>query len=263
MKENADIVNVDTVPLKIHQIFFNFDDKTILDFPVFVESQNVLSAMSGCFHTLWSYSDVLHLCKEYYPSLVETFCNLRYPIQQVDLAKYMIGNLYTPCVVCDLDVIPTQHLEKIPGISNRRPFVFDRCSRRSIVANDFFFIRDSHSLDPLFEYFVSNLKRMDSIQAYKTRKMRYVFHTTGPDFWSRFIKQRGWQSYVEALSTRMFADTKQTKRNVYINNAYLIIEHQLSWCPQLQTGVDASIIPQARPEDNKNYVEQELEIHCS
>lgn len=246
--------------LGIHQIFINFDGKSIADYPTFVKSHNAFRNMPGCSYRLWNYVDILQLLSEHYPRLMYYFCNLQYRIQQVDLTKYMIANTYAPCVVCDLDVFPMQHVRAIPGIRANWPFVFDRCSRQNIVANDFFFVRDSYSLGNLFEYFMSNLQRVDGIEVYKKRKMRYVFHTTGPDFWTRFIKQRGWRLYVDSLSTRVFADSKQKRRNVYIDNAYLLIEHQLSWCPQLhcRSCAHSTSIPwMALPDDDKNCVEQE------
>ena len=91
-------------------------------------------------------------------------------------------------LIADLDVLPRCHVSKI--VAGNMPYVFDRCSRQGIIANDFFDAGPS-GLPGIFEYFKRNLARVNSIPAYEQRKMRYVFQTCGPDFFTRYLKRAG------------------------------------------------------------------------
>ena len=65
--------------------------------------------------------------------------------------------------------------------------------------------------------------------------MRYVFQTSGPDFWTRYLKRVGLDGFVLALSDRVFADAKQARRNTYAEARKIEVKHQLSWVPQLHS----------------------------
>ena len=79
-----------------------------------------------------------------------------------------------------------------------------------------------------------NLARVNGIAAYEQRKMRYVFQTTGPDVLSRYIKRAGLSRYVCSISNRTFVDAKQARRNVFAEDAKVLVMHHLSWRPQLR-----------------------------
>ena len=130
----------------------------------------------------------------------------------------------------DLDVLPKCHVGEIVG---DRPYLFDWCSRRHIIANDFMYV-GTGGLPGVFEYFKSNLARVNKIPAYQERRMRYVFHTTGPDFWSRYLKSTGLARHVLRISNRSFQDPKQAHRNTRVRDPKLEITHQLSWRAQVQ-----------------------------
>ena len=156
---------------------------------------------------------------------------MRYPIQRVDLAKYLVANFVGGLVV-DLDVLPKCHVNVVIG---EKMFVFDRCSRKHVVANDFFYIGEQGALPGICDVFIANLARVNSIKVYEQRKMRYVFHTSGPDFWTRYLKRVGLRGYTLSLSDRIFADPKQARRNIYAEDPKLEVRHQLSWVPQLHS----------------------------
>ena len=210
---------------KIHQIFFKFDHRELHDYPVFVESYNAFRRMPGWEYRLWNEEDVEHLCKRQYPRFWETYRTLKYDIMRVDAAKYMIADSFPYSFIADLDVVPSCHLDEF---INTQPYVFDRCSRRSVICNDFFFV-GAGGLPGIFEYFVSNLARVDAIPCYKQRLLRYVFHASGPDFWTRYLKRQGLDRYVAALSDRTFLEKGQEHRNVSTATPYLNIIHHLSW----------------------------------
>ena len=144
---------------------------------------------------------------------------------------YSSGHLYN--VFYGIDPLRREALRKcsLDKIVGDRSYLFDRCSRQHVIANDFCHVGPG-GLPGIFEYFLTNLQRVNSIPAYQQRKMRYVFQTSGPDFWSRYLKKAGLNKYVEAISDRIF--TEQNHRNVYAPQPMLEIHHQLSWTPQSQ-----------------------------
>ena len=221
----------------IHQIFFRFNGNEFRDYPVFVASHNAFKRMRGWRYKLWNEQDVEQLCRAQYPGLLETYRGLKYDIQRVDIAKYLIADSLGGVVV-DLDVMPLTHISNIVA---DRPYVFDRCSRKGVVANDFFYVAPGQGLPGLVDYFKANLERVGAIPVYEQRKMRYVFHTTGPDFFTRYLKRAGLREYVQALSNRSFLDQRQSHRHIRSPAPKLDIVHHLSWVPQLHTaGRDCS-----------------------
>ena len=152
-------------------------------------------------------------------------------MQRVDLAKYLVAH-HVGGLVADLDVMPKCHVDDIIG---DKLFVFDRCSRKHVVANDFFYIGEQGALPGICDVFNANLARVNSIKVYEQRKMRYVFHTSGPDFWTRYLKLVGLDGFVLALSDRIFADPKQARRNTYAEDPKHAVQHQVSWAPQLRS----------------------------
>ena len=219
---------------KIHQIFFKFDKRQLEDFPVFMASHNAFKRMRGWRYCLWDEQAVERLCRTRYPQIWSTYRRLKYDIQRVDLAKYMIADAYGG-VVADLDTLPRCHVDNIIG---ENPYLFDRCSRPNIIANDFFYIGGAGGLPGIFDYFTKNLARVNAIPVYQQRKMRYVFHTTGPDFFTRYLKLRGLRDYVQAISNRTFLDPKQRYRSVSTDNPQIDVIHHLSWASQLEHHAD-------------------------
>ena len=161
----------------IHQIFFRFDGRSMRDYPVFVASHVAFKRMRGWTYKLWNEKDVEQLCRTHYPGLWKTYRGLKYDIQRVDVAKYLLADSLGGVIV-DLDVIPLTHISNIVA---GRPYVFDRCSRNGIIANDFFYV-GAGGLPGIEAYFKKNLARINAIDAYKQRKMRYIFSQHWPRF---------------------------------------------------------------------------------
>ena len=63
--------------------------------------------------------------------------------------------------------------------------------------------------------------------------MRFIFQTTGPDFFTRYLKRAGLDHHVKRLSSRHFVDPKQTSREVINPAAKLKVLHHLSWKPHV------------------------------
>ena len=215
----------------IHQVFLPLERRDKLeDYPLFARSQAAFRGMRGWDYRTWDEPSVDELCQARYPGIWGTYRKLPYPIQRVDLAKYMILDTYGG-FYADLDVIPKCHLSELVG---DQPYLFDWCSRKNVIANDLMYVREPNGLPGIFDYFLSNLRRLNSIPAYRERRMRFVFHSTGPDFWTRYVKKAGLGQYVDRLSNRSFADPKQAHRNVRVAHPKFEILHQLSWKPQVK-----------------------------
>ncbi len=216
---------------KIHQVFFDFDGRKLTDYPIFVRSQRAYKDMKGWEYKLWNERAVDRLCRKKYPKLWPVYASLPYAISRVDLAKIMILDSEGGCV-SDLDVIPRRPLSDVIGDGTR--YLFDKCSRKHVIANDFMFAGHVQGLPGIFDYFEENLKRVRAIPAYKTRKLRFVFHTSGPDFFTRYLKRTGLAKYARGISNRTFLDPKQRHRDVRTRGALVDIVHHLSWAPHVQ-----------------------------
>ena len=153
---------------RIHQIFFRFGDRRLQDYPIFVASLDAWRNMKGWKHRLWHEKGVERLCRTKYPQLWDTYRRLKFGIQRVDLAKYMLADAYGGVIV-DLDVLPKCHVSEIVG---DRPYVFDRCSRAHIIANDFFYV-GQQGLPGFCEAFKQNLRRVNAIPVYRERDALY------------------------------------------------------------------------------------------
>ena len=152
------------------------------------------------------------------------------PIQMLDVGKYLVADAIGGLVV-DLDVLPRRPLEDIVGAS---PYVFDRCSRKGVTANDFFYV-GSGGLPGIADALLENLARVDAIPAYKERRLRYIFQSGGPDFFTRFLKKTGLaKKYTRALSNRTFLDPAQRHRDVRVRGAAIDVIHHLSWTDQVR-----------------------------
>ena len=219
----------------IHQIFLPFDGRALEDYPLFACSQAAFRGMRGWDYRIWDEPSVDELCQARYPGIWEAYRQLPFQIQRVDLAKYMILDTYGG-FYADLDVIPKCHLSELVG---NQPYLFDWCSRQNVIANDVMYVGHG-GLPGIFDYFLSNLRRVNNIAAYKQRRMRFVFHSTGPDFWTRYLKNAGLARHAQRLSNRSFADPRQAHRNVRVANPKFQIVHQLSWRPQVERAVSLS-----------------------
>lgn len=210
---------------RIHQFFFNFNGKALNDYPIFVASQALFKAQRGWKYKLWSERQVERLCRTRYPKLWPRYRRML-PIQQVDCGKYLVADAIGG-LIADLDVLPRRALDEVVGTSD---YVFDRCSRKGVIANDFFFV--SRGLPGIEDALLENLARVDAIPAYRERRLRYIFQGTGPDFFTRYLKAAGLARYMRALSNRTFLDPKQRHRDVRVRGAAIDVRHHLSWQDQ-------------------------------
>jgi len=213
---------------RIHQFFFNFNNKRLHDYPIFVRSQELFKAQPGWKYKLWNEKQVELLCRTRYPQLWPRYRRML-PIQMLDVGKYLVADAVGGLCV-DLDVLPRRPLEEVVGTSE---YVFDRCSRKGVTANDFFYV-GSGGLPGIADFLLANLARVDGIPAYKNRRLRYIFQGTGPDCFTRYLKAAGLAGYTLALSNRTFLDPAQRHRDVRVRGAAIDVIHHLSWTDQVR-----------------------------
>ena len=152
---------------RIHQFFFNFDGRRLEDFELFVQSHQAYKSIPGWQYKLWGEGEIEALCRERYPKIWPEYQKLRFPIQKLDLGKYIVADACGG-IISDLDVIPiSSDFDRLVGDSH---YIFDRCTRRHVIANDFFYVGED-GLPGIFDYFLENIRRVDSISAYRQRKM--------------------------------------------------------------------------------------------
>jgi len=121
-------------------------------------------------------------------------------------------------------------MDEVVGTSD---YLFDRCSRKGVIANDFFYV-GSGGLPGIADFLLANVARVDAIPAYKERRLRYIFQSTGPDCFTRYLTAVGLAGYTRALSNRTFLDPAQRHRDVRARGAAIDVIHHLSWADQVR-----------------------------
>jgi len=121
-------------------------------------------------------------------------------------------------------------MDEVVGPSD---YLFDRCSRKGVIANDFFYV-GSGGLPGIADFLLANVARVDAIPAYKERRLRYIFQSTGPDCFTRYLTAVGLAGYTRALSNRTFLDPAQRHRDVRARGAAIDVIHHLSWADQVR-----------------------------
>jgi mannosyltransferase OCH1-like enzyme len=214
---------------RIHQFFFKFppDFRELESYPLFVESMDAYKKNSGWEYKLWSESDVDRVL-ETMPVFFDFYKKLRYDIQRVDAAKFIIGHIFGG-VVSDLDVVPTVPLDDIVLSDN---MLLDRDTFQKNVANDFFYVPVG-GFEGLADSMMSNYAIVTSKAVYQVWKYRYVQQTTGPRFFTRYLRNRKLFHHVRVLSDRSFQDEAFSRYNLPLESPKLKITHMGTWKPQL------------------------------
>ena len=209
----------------MHQIFFAFppERRRLEDFPLFVESSATFKAQEGWKYKLWGLRDIIALIRRHCPAFEAFFRQLRHDIQRVDVAKYLIGH-YVGGVVSDLDVFPLVPLDAIV----RENQVLADVEVPGRACNDFFY-SPKFGLPGLLETLEANLARLDAMPFYQGKHAhRYVLQSTGPSFWTRYLKERGLSDRIETLSRR-YNLNPEFNRPRRTSNPMLLIVHHGTW----------------------------------
>ena len=210
--------------MTVHQIFFKFppDYLPIETFPDFLHSKRRFQQCEDWDYKLWDEKMVKELILDCCPDFLPFYEELRFDIQRVDVAKYLIAH-FVGGLIADLDVFPWP--SKIDFIDlNLLQVVNDSNPKRT--QNDIFYCPKG-ALPGILESLKENYYRCKAIPIYKTWRFRFVLQTTGPMFWTRFLKKL--PHVKKNWVTRAFTDKKYSHLSVYHLNAPFYAFHRSTW----------------------------------
>ena len=208
-----------TIPRKIHQIYWIFNDgKPLEDIPKFKEYTTKTQQFAnhyGYEYKLWSLKDCEELIVEYFPQYINLWTDFRYDIQRCDFIRYLIlfihGGWYLDC-----DVYPLQDMK--PLESNQQVFTTWHIDKRSLPYNA---VMASTDRNPLF------LKIMRSVEnrtyekqnkkIYETWKGRLVFQTTGHHMLKTHIPKEDIHDLLTILNEDKHIDS--SSKNPYFHDS--------------------------------------------
>ena len=173
----------------IHQIFLKVTEKTLDDFPIYVDG--IRQWKEFCQEHGWEYKlwteipqDILDEDDLY----VLEHSKTRHPFVIVDYLRYIVLNQYGGMYI-DLDVLPKP---KFTEIMNHETII--GCGDNVVSAKD----RTSHNSNvirlpphqyPLLKKFCGEeFRRLQSIPIYDTWKIRFFIRSTGAGMLNKFLK---------------------------------------------------------------------------
>ena len=179
------------IPKKIHQIYFDWQNKKVSDIELFDKSIKIAKQVNPDFeHKLWREPDCSELIKNYYPEYFDLYFNFRYEIQKVDFSRLCIlhheGGFYMDldmhCIKSFDDLINNKII--LHNIKHLIP------NTTEYVVNDFMASVKGYKFWELaMKYCLINYAEKSSKEIYDIWKGRFVLQTTGPKFLGRCLKK--------------------------------------------------------------------------
>lgn len=238
----------------IHQIYGLFDDGTsFTDNELFKDSvmkwiyiitknNNDKNRKYNYEYKLWDKKKCEELVAMY-PQF-DYYHNLRFKIMKVDFMRFLIlyhyGGLYS-----DMDIMP--RIENLDFIfENENNYFVSKYVNKNNDIYDIEILSSCNPREALFYdylfYIPTQIEEKNKIEVYKNWKIRYVFHTTGPRAFNRFLKNYtlGCRNIL-SLNTILF-DEGITKDNIpqEIIDEYFDIHfysfHSLSYNQEIHNG---------------------------
>tara|TARA_R100001443_G_scaffold36876_1_gene50679 strand:- start:346 stop:1047 length:702 start_codon:yes stop_codon:yes gene_type:complete len=179
------------IPKKIHQIYFNWDNKPIDEIKLFKTSIDLAKEKNKDYeYKLWSRKHCEELIQHKYPAYKDFYKYMRYDIQRVDFIRFCIlhseGGFYM-----DLDMHTIKNFD--PLLNER---IIMQSNRHMIPKHPEFVMNDFMASEKGFKFWElvmqeckENYKDKQKIEVYNTWKGRFVLQTTGPRFLSRCVKK--------------------------------------------------------------------------
>ena len=240
--------------LYIHQIYGLYkDNKRLVDNPLFLSSMNKYLEIIhknnmnndrnfNYEYKLWDDDDCNNLIAKY-PEF-NYYHDVRYKIMKVDIIRFLIlfeyGGIYS-----DLDVIP--RIDNFDFILS--PINCDKIYVAQYINkyHNLFdieilmtgFTRNKLLYDYL-KYIPSQIEEKNNIDIYKKWKIRYIFQTTGPRSFNRFIKPKKYNDYVKSLDTILLEENIKITDDINIPkhlNVLFVSYHSLSYNDEIHQGV--------------------------
>lgn len=172
----------------IHQIYGLFNDGKEMP-PLFQASSKAWSEYcdkNNHIYKLWNKEQVEELINTY--TDLKYFYDVKYPVMKCDIARFIIvyqfGGLYV-----DLDVLPNK--ESI-DIQEDKLTLCKYINKKELCDIEIIYSPKYNKLlyEYVSDYIPKQIEKKDKIDIYKNWKIRYIFQTTGPQSFIRFIKYR-------------------------------------------------------------------------
>jgi mannosyltransferase OCH1-like enzyme len=170
--------------IPVAQIFLKLKpDATITDFPVYVEGSNRFRNATSKYN-LYNDKKADTLMKKY-PEFYNMWKNVKYAIMKVDILRFVILYHYGG-MVADLDVFPLKPLASV--IPDKDKMCIWTPSRRFNYEVIYTPKHNPVCLD-FIRYVKTQIEEKNKMKIYDTWKARYVFNTSGPNSFKRFLNK--------------------------------------------------------------------------
>ena len=161
---------------KIHQIYYDWG-RGISE--LFEKSINSFKNLENCEYRLWSEEECEDLLRDY-PEFRKLYYSCKYEIMKIDIIRFIIlyehGGLYA-----DLDVIPV--VKELPSYE----FAVSK-NDQHLNIEVLLSTKRNKVLLCFLEYVEGQIILKNEIDIYKNWKLRYVYQTTGPRSFARFLQ---------------------------------------------------------------------------
>ncbi len=203
----------------IHQIYGLFrDGKSIETNDLFVESRNqwrLIASNNNYEYKLWDNDSCNELINKY-PEFIELYNNVKYPVMRADIMRFLIlydqGGLYV-----DLDVLPLKSSYNYDKFSVCRYYYAPKYPQVKTDMEIIYSNKGNIDLYNFIKYIEEQIVIKDKIDIYKSWKIRYVFQTTGPMSFNRFLK----------LKKIQFGEIKSNLSNEKTENIYDEVDYDV------------------------------------
>ena len=213
----------------VHQIYGLYGDSKPMT-PLFKRSQAAWTAcatMMGAQYHLWGPNELETLMRTKYPQFWDMYVNVRYPIMRVDIGRIAILHAYGG-IYADLDTLPNRQwyaqarlavcsVWGPPGGGYKKSDWREEEGAEGVQPRKELW--DMEVLvgalgEPVFLRWLGYIREQIESRSYdegvyRTRRMRYVYHTTGPYGMQRFLslkENKGVRSRMMFLSMNWFKD---------------------------------------------------------
>tara|TARA_R110000737_G_C14569421_1_gene483841 strand:- start:69 stop:812 length:744 start_codon:yes stop_codon:yes gene_type:complete len=208
----------------IHQIYGLFKDNKPMNelFSTGSTKWREYCDRNGHIYKLWNAEEVEELVNTY-TNIKEYFYGVKYPVMKVDIARFLIiysfGGMYV-----DLDVLPNKNMIEIDEtklyLCNYLWTPQGHLQDKSVA--DIEIIHSPKYNIDLFNfiafYVPSQIEEKNKIEIYEQWKIRYIFQTTGPVSFRRFMKKN--KIIYENIDTLGLPKYVKINDNIDIENDY-------------------------------------------
>ena len=149
-------------------------------------------------YRLWDEKSCNLLVKTYYPEFKQLYHSVKYPIMKVDIVRFLILGVYGGLYL-DMDCYPVSNMlidEDVDFAVADTQNYNKKGPSGDALANKPYEIEVIQSkvnnpiLSDYIRYVETQIKEKDKIKVYETWKCRYVYQTTGPLSFCRFMKNK-------------------------------------------------------------------------